>query len=252
MPRYFLEIAYDGTPYHGWQIQPRVNTVQLEIENALTKLNSGNRIPTIGCGRTDTGVHARQFFLHFDIEKLPCDEEMFIFKLNRILPHSIGVYRLLEVNPKAHARFDANSRTYEYHIHYLKNPFLDNRSWNLWSPLDLDAMNIAAAHLLNHRDFAAFQKSGGNANTSICTVMKAEWVGDDERLMFTIKANRFLRNMVRAIVGTLVEVGKGRMSPDEFNAIIASLKRTEAGESVPADGLFLTNVTYPYLRDQLR
>lgn len=249
MARYFLEIAYDGTDYHGWQLQPGVNTVQAEIEKALTRLNSNERIPTLGCGRTDTGVHARQFFLHFDLDALPCDEEMYIFKLNRMLPHSISVYQLHQVADLANARFDATSRTYEYHINPAKDAFLHNRSWNLWSSFDIDKMNEAAALLLNYLDFASFQKSGAAIGTTICTVTRAEWKTYNNRSVFTITANRFLRNMVRAIVGTLLEVGKGEMSIDDFRAVIEARTRTEAGDSAAACGLYLTKVTYPYIQE---
>ncbi|HAA00737.1 MAG TPA: tRNA pseudouridine(38-40) synthase TruA [Flavobacteriales bacterium] len=252
MPRFFLEIAYDGTLYHGWQLQPGVDTVQKEIEAALTKLNSNERVPTLGCGRTDTGVHARQFFLHFDMAGLPGGEELFVFKLNRMLSPSISVYGVTQVGDHANARFDATSRTYEYHIHQHKLPFLHNRSWNLWHTLDVDKMNTAAALLLSHRDFASFQKTGGGAKTSICHVMKAQWEQNGDRLVFTIQADRFLRNMVRAIVGTLVQVGLGRLSVEEFQAIIFAGERSEASDSAPGCGLYLTKVTYPYLRETER
>lgn len=249
MQRFFLEIAYDGSDYHGWQLQPGVNTVQQEIENALTRLNSNERVPTLGCGRTDTGVHARQFFLHFELDQLPCEEEMYIFKLNRMLPHSISVYGIHHVSEKANARFDATSRTYEYHINQNKDAFLHNRSWNLWADFDIEKMNMAAALLLEYYDFASFQKSGANSGTTICTITRAGWEQFNNRAVFTITANRFLRNMVRAIVGTLLEVGKGNMTIDEFRKVIESRDRTCAGDSAAACGLYLTKVTYPYIRE---
>jgi tRNA pseudouridine38-40 synthase len=249
MPRFFLEIAYDGTDYHGWQVQPGVISVQEEIQNALTKLNSNEHVSTLGCGRTDSGVHARQFYLHFDMAELPGGADLFLFKLNRMLSPAISVYSVTQVADHANARFDATSRTYEYHIHQEKNPFLHNRSWLMWHPLDVDAMNAAAKLLLDHRDFASFQKTGGGAKTSYCYVSKAEWVKNGDKFVFTIQADRFLRNMVRAIVGTLVQVGLGRMTLEEFTTILHSGERSEAGDSAPARGLYLTKVTYPYIRE---
>lgn len=252
MQRYFLEIAYDGTNYHGWQVQPGVVTIQQVIEECLTRLNSNRKVWTLGCGRTDTGVHARQFYLHFDIDALPCDEEMFMFKLNRMLPDDISVYNIHAVDGKAHARFDATSRTYEYHINPVKEPRIRFHSWNYWHGFDMDAMNIAAQNMMKYTDFASFCKSGTGSSTTICYVTEARWEKIGERYVFTITANRFLRNMVRATVGTLMKVGRGVITQDEFCQILERRNRSDAGESVPPQGLFLTNVTYPYIRAQKR
>lgn len=243
--RYFLHISYDGTNYHGWQRQLNGHSVQEEIESALRKLLRQERVVSVGCGRTDAGVHAREFFLHFNAEK-PIDkpEEIF-FKLNLMLPKDIGVYRLWQVDYLAHARFDANERSYEYHIHQKRDPFAQRFSTFYPWPLDVAKMNAAALLLLRYKDFAAFCKSGGGQKTTLCDVRHAQWVVDGSKLVFHITADRFLRNMVRAIVGTLVDVGRGRISVEQFVSIIESGKRPKAGESVPAQGLHLTRICYP-------
>jgi tRNA pseudouridine38-40 synthase len=247
MSRYFLEIAYDGTNYCGWQIQENANSVQAEVEKVLSHLYSNQKIDVTGCGRTDTGVHAKQFFLHLDLNDLIFSREDFIFKLNRMLPVDIAAYALYDVSDEAHARYDADSRTYEYHIHQQKNPFLRKYSWNITLPLDIAAMNAAADQLKNYSDFAAFCKTHAASKTTICKIYHAQWELNDGRLVFTISADRFLRNMVRAIVGTMILCGKGLLSTEGFCEIIESKNRSSAGESVPASGLHLTKVTYPYL-----
>ena len=243
--RYFLHISYDGTNYHGWQRQLNGHSVQEEIESALRKLLRQERVVSVGCGRTDAGVHAREFFLHFNAEN-PIDkpEEIF-FKLNLMLPKDIGVYKLWQVNYLAHARFDANERSYEYHIHQKRDPFAQRFSTFYPWPLDIAKMNEAALLLLRYKDFAAFCKSGGGQKTTLCDVRHAHWAVDGSKLVFHITADRFLRNMVRAIVGTLVDVGRGRISIEQFVSIIESGKRPKAGESVPAQGLHLTRICYP-------
>jgi tRNA pseudouridine38-40 synthase len=243
--RYFLHISYDGTNYHGWQRQLNGHSVQEEIESALRKLLRQERVVSVGCGRTDAGVHAREFFLHFNAEKPIENPEEIFFKLNLMLPKDIGVYRLWQVDYLAHARFDANERSYEYHIHQKRDPFSQRYStFYPWS-LDVKKMNEAAMLLLNYKDFAAFCKSGGGQKTTLCDLRRAEWIVDGSKLVFHITADRFLRNMVRAIVGTLVDVGRGRISLDQFITIVESGKRPKAGESVPAQGLHLTKISYP-------
>jgi len=249
--RYFLEISYNGTSYHGWQVQENAHAVQHEIDKALSSLFKGNKIETLGCGRTDTGVHAKQFFLHLDLEKNPYESNDFVFKLNRILPRDIAVHAVYDVADDAHARFDATSRSYEYHIHFKKDPFRENRSCFLYYRVDVDLMNEAAALLKTFSDFSSFCKLHTDAKTMICKISKAEWIKTSNGIVFQITSDRFLRNMVRAIVGTLLQVGKGVITVEEFCEIIEKKNRSEAGESMPACGLYLTEVTYPYLRADL-
>lgn len=246
MARFFLQIAYDGTTYHGWQIQDNAHTVQAELNNAIHTITGNKNIETTGCGRTDTGVHAKQFFLHFDIDELPMPEKDLVHKLNRLLSSGIAVISLKKTNDDAHARFDAVSRTYEYFIHHQKNPFLLNRSWFYYASLDYDLMNHAAQSLLNFDDFASFCKAGASSKTTLCKVSEAYWEKTEAGWKFTITADRFLRNMVRAIVGTMIEVGKGSATVEDFIQSIEKKSRTAAGESVPACGLYLVNIKYPY------
>jgi tRNA pseudouridine38-40 synthase len=244
--RYFLRLAYDGRPFHGWQVQPNAVTVQQVLNESMAVLLK-EPVETTGCGRTDTGVHATEFFAHFDVSSTVSDPERFIRSLNALLPPEVAVYDLLPVHPEAHARFDAVSRTYEYHLTTRKDPFLRDRA--LFHPqlLEVNRMNDAARLLLEHDDFACFNKSGGAQTGTVCKVSAAAWEVRPDRLVFTVTANRFLRNMVRAMVGTLLEVGEGRCSLDEFRAILISGDRSDAGMSVPAHGLFLVHVVYPYL-----
>lgn len=247
--RYFIEIAFDGTAYHGWQIQPNATTVQELLDKALTILLR-QPIHTVGCGRTDAGVHATQLYAHFDVEGAfsPIEKEKFIYHLNALLPQDIGAKRIIPVASTAHARFDAIRRSYTYHIHFKKDPFLYLRSWQLRDMLDVTAMNEAANVLAQYEDFSCFSKSNTQVYTNNCRIARAEWLWlDEQRLTFHISADRFLRNMVRAIVGTLIEIGRKERDPDYMHTVIRSKDRAVAGTSVPACGLYLTEVSYPYL-----
>lgn len=243
--RYFIHFAYDGAAYHGWQIQPNGITVQEELSRCISILLK-NDIIVVGAGRTDAGVHARRMVGHFDTDA-PVDGEQMVYKLNKMLPRDISVDKVEEVSPEMHARFSAKSRTYHYLLHTHKDPFLDRRSWYVTFSLNFDKMNEAAQILLGEQDFTSFSKTGTDTKTNLCNITHAEWSPVDEEghaYCFTITANRFLRNMVRAIVGTLVEVGRGRISPDDVRRIIESQNRCQAGESVPAHGLYLWDVAY--------
>jgi len=249
--RYFLELAYDGTAYHGWQIQQNALSVQSLINKALSTI-CRQEIETLGCGRTDTGVHARQLFAHADI---PVDLDVmnprFLLSLNAMLPYDIVLKRFIKVAPNAHARFDASLRSYEYHIHFSKDPFLHNLSWLLRDKPDIGLMNKAAELMMEYRDFSCFSKSNTQTFTNNCVISRAEWLPKDQGIVFHISADRFLRNMVRAIVGTLVRIGKNEMDVEDIRGIIESKNRSNAGESVPACGLFLTEVKYPYIPDEI-
>lgn len=247
LQRFFLEIAYDGTAYHGWQVQDNAVSVQQKLNEVLHQILRCP-IETIGAGRTDTGVHARQLFVHLDIPKdhLP-PADRFLHSLNALLPNDIAVYRILPVAPDAHARFDATERAYEYRIHFRKNPFLLYKSWQLREEPDVPIMNKAATYLLGTRDFGCFSKTHTQVYTHICTVTQAYWQETDDGLIFHITANRFLRNMVRAIVGTLLDIGLKAKTPEAMLDIINSKDRSQAGASVPAHGLYLTKVVYPYI-----
>jgi tRNA pseudouridine38-40 synthase len=230
--------------YHGWQIQPNAITVQETLENALSLLIADN-ISVVGCGRTDSGVHASQFFLHFDTS-LEIDKEKLKFKLNAFLPEDIVIFQILKVKDNAHARFDALFRSYEYRISLGKNAFLVDTTWQLQGlEIDIMKMNNAAKFLLDHKNFKCFSRSKTDVKTFNCNITKAFWKSDGDLLIFYITSNRFLRNMVRAIVGTLLDVGTNKISTDEFKKIIESEDRTRAGVSAKAKGLFLTEVTYP-------
>lgn len=251
MNRYFIQISFDGTNYHGWQLQKNAHTVQAELNKAMETVFR-QKIETLGCGRTDTGVHAREFFAHFDCitDFQSVDIQNLIFKLNSLLPKDIAVQNIVQVRPDANARFDAVSRTYKYFIHHSKNPFLVNRSYFRRIKPGTEEMNKAAKLLLSHNDFSCFSKSRTQVKTNICKIHKAEWSENNnklngDRLVFEIKADRFLRNMVRAIVGTLLEVGDGEISISGFKKILESKNRSMAGASVPACGLYLTEVKYP-------
>lgn len=246
--RYFLEIAYNGTAYHGWQVQDNAVSVQEKLNQALKTILRQN-IETIGAGRTDTGVHAKQLFAHFDIEQNPIIEQptRFLHALNALLPHDIAVKRLIPVASDAHARFDATERSYEYHIHFDKDPFLHHFSWQIRDKPDIEKMNHAAQYLLGKQDFGCFSKSNTQVFTNICTITKAIWVHKGGHLIFHITADRFLRNMVRAIVGTLIEIGTKDKTAEYIKDVIASQDRSKAGTSVPACGLYLTSVRYPYI-----
>ena len=240
--RYFIELSYKGTNYHGWQIQPDASSVQEEITKALATILQ-EKILLVGAGRTDAGVHASQMFAHVDtVKKL---SNNYVHKLNAILPNDIVIKSIKEVSDDTHARFDAVSRTYEYRILLGRDPFLLETTWQLHQKnLQIEKMNEAANLLFKYEDFESFSKLKTDVNTFNCTIMKAVWTLEDKHLIFHIKANRFLRNMVRAVVGTLLEVGLGKKTVEDFRKIIESKKRSEAGLSVPAKGLFLTEVCY--------
>jgi tRNA pseudouridine38-40 synthase len=245
MQRYFIELAYNGEDFHGWQRQPREISVQEVIEDSLTKLNSNNEVKVVGCGRTDTGVHAHHFILHTDMPSIE-DPERFVFKLNRMLPQSIAIYDMFPVNEHSHARFDATARTYRYFIHRHKNPFKQGQSWLVKNDLDFDKMNEAAKHLLGKQDFTSLSKIHTDVKTNICDVKVAKWVQlENDSCYFEITADRFLRNMVRATVGTLVDVGVGKTKPEDMRTILDAMDRQAASTSVPARGLFLWKVEYP-------
>lgn len=245
--RYFMHISYDGTNYHGWQRQKNGHSVQAEIESALRKILGLEKVITIGCGRTDTGVHARMFYLHFNAERPIENMEEIFFKLNMMLPFDIGLYKIWEVHDKAHTRFDATERSYEYHIHQKRDPFVHRFSTFFRWPLDVDAMNEAASVLMDYKDFASFCKTKGGQKTTLCDVREAYWIKNNDKLVFHITADRFLRNMVRAIVGTLLEIGRGKMTQQEFIEAIEGKNRKLARESAKAQGLHLTNIKYPYI-----
>ena len=240
--RYFIELSYKGTNYHGWQIQPDASSVQEEITKALATILQ-EKILLVGAGRTDAGVHASQMFAHVDtVKKL---SNNYVHKLNAILPNDIVIKSIKEVSDDTHARFDAVSRTYEYKIILGRDPFLLETTWQLHQKnLQIEKMNEAANLLFKYEDFESFSKVKTDVNTFNCSIMKAVWTLEDKHLIFHIKANRFLRNMVRAVVGTLLEVGLGKKTVEDFRKIIESKKRSEAGLSVPAKGLFLTEVCY--------
>ncbi|HEY4323200.1 MAG TPA: tRNA pseudouridine(38-40) synthase TruA [Mucilaginibacter sp.] len=275
--RYFIELSFDGTHYHGWQIQPNAIAVQ-EVLNKSLSVILRQQIETVGCGRTDTGVHATEFFAHFDSEsesivnspwtidkndnggninkfEAPMDygpstidyEPWTMDKIrsiNSVLPKDIAVKRIFPVVADAHARFDAVLRSYEYHIHFSKDPFKNGYSWQLRDNPNAELMNKAAKIIMEYTDFGCFSKSNTQVKTNICKISKAEWVAIDDGVVFHISADRFLRNMVRAIVGTLLMVGRLEIEPEDVRRIIESKNRSNAGMSVPACGLYLTEVKY--------
>lgn len=247
--RYFIHLAYNGSAYHGWQIQPNAASVQETLNKAFSVLLQ-SEINLMGAGRTDTGVHAKEMFAHFDFET-SFDIPNLVHKVNSFLPKDIVIYNIIPVHDEAHTRFDATKRTYEYHIHQFKNPFLDELSWYFHQSLDVNMMNKAAQQLLNYTDFECFSKVNTDVNTFDCTIFEAHWKrNENDQLVFTISANRFLRNMVRSIVGTLVNVGLQKITLDDFTKIIESKNREKAGFSVPAHGLYLTKVDYDYINKQ--
>ena len=243
--RYFIFFGYDGTNYHGWQIQPNANSVQQELQRALSILLR-KEIEVVGAGRTDTGVHARNMAAHFEAE-ITMELDQLVYRLNRILPRDIAVYEVQEVNPEMHARFSATSRTYHYYIHTKKDPFERHYSLQMNYPLDFKKMNEAAQHFLQHEDYAAFCKAGGDNKTTICHVTTARWVQTSPTTWyFEITANRFLRNMVRAVVGTLIDVGRGKITMEQFLDILHNCSRSDARESMPGNALFLEDVGYDF------
>lgn len=260
--RYFLKLAYNGAPFHGWQSQPNAVSVQQKVEEALSTVTRCN-VDITGAGRTDAGVHARCMYAHFDLPEPIADKGRFLLSLNRIIGKDIAFYDVIEVPEEAHARFDATERTYKYFVTYRKSPFLYPYSWHSPSVLDVDAMNEAASLLLQTDDFTSFAKLHSDAKTNVCDVREAVWTPLSQDgasicdgvalpvpgLVFTISADRFLRNMVRAVVGTLVDVGRGKIDLDSFKKIIATKDRCAAGTSMPACALFLWNIKYPYIHD---
>jgi tRNA pseudouridine38-40 synthase len=245
LTRYFIFISFKGTSYHGWQVQPNSLTVQKILDEALS-LILGEEISTTGAGRTDTGVHALVFCAHFDSlnSDLTSDKNL-VFKINRFLPHDISVKGIRKVLPDSNARFSAISRTYKYFISQAKDPFNYHSCWFLHGDLDISSMNRASTLLLNHSDFTSFSRLHSGSKTNICKINYAGWERSGSMLIFTIKADRFLRNMVRAVVGTLVETGRGRITPEEFEKIIEFKNRSSAEMSAPAKGLFLADIEYP-------
>lgn len=255
--RYKLSISYDGSTFHGWQIQKNSSSVQDYIQDALSKLLN-DKIVVTGAGRTDTEVNAIGYAAHFDTSAPDLEASDLVYKLNAILPSNIVIHEILPVNPEFHSRFDAINREYHYFIHRKKDPFVEKYSWRCGYPLDMEAMNKAASYLLGTKDFSCFEKKGGSNKTSICTVREAVWetytpnhkkilgypASDEDYIVFRIQADRFLRNMVRAIVGTLVDIGRGKKSPEWIKKLIADGNRSSAGESVPGRALFFSKVDY--------
>ena len=250
--RYFITFSYDGTRYHGWQIQPNGDSVQERLQNALSLLLR-ETISVTGAGRTDAGVHARMMVAHFDTEvqfeplsaEEPVNCTQLAYKLNKLLPYDIAVQKVERVIGELHARFSATSRTYHYYIHTIKDPFKRNYSCEIHYPLDFEKMNEAASKLMEFEDFGAFCKAGADVKTTLCRVTEARWVQtSDFCWYFVITANRFLRNMVRAVVGTLIDVGRGRLTLEEFCKVVEGKRRTEAGESMPGHALFLEKIEY--------
>ena len=270
--RYFITLSYDGTRYHGWQIQPNGDSIQQRLQVALSTLLR-QPIEVVGAGRTDTGVHARMMVAHFTIDNgklnIEKDGEAFnlqssifnnlAYKLNKLLPPDIAVQEVRQVSDDMHARFSATSRTYHYFIHTHKDPFLQAYSWQVYGTLDFERMNEAAKVLLEYKDFTSFSKVNTDTKTNLCNITEAYWspveIVNSQSLnskcqwRFTITANRFLRNMVRAIVGTLVEVGRGKLNIDDVRHIIEAKDRCKAGESVPGKALFLVDIKYEALKE---
>jgi tRNA pseudouridine38-40 synthase len=244
MQRYFIQLSYNGARYHGWQLQQNAHSVQAELEKALSTVLE-EKIATTGCGRTDTGVHARDFYVHFDSEDLKLSHPDRAFKLNRFLPSDIAIKRIIKTSPEAHARFSASARTYSYYITKNKDPFSFGFAYFHYGHLNVSIMREACKVLFEYEDFSAFSKSNTQVMTNNCKIMQADWEETEDKLIFTIKADRFLRNMVRAIVGTLLDVGKKKITVEDFKKIIEGKNRSGAGFSVPACGLFLEKVDYP-------
>ncbi len=246
--RYFIRLTYKGTRYHGWQYQPNALSVQEELEKAFTTILQYKTSIT-GAGRTDAGVHAKNYIAHFEMQNSTFENnlEQLVFKLNSLLPLDISISEIWPVNKDAHARFDATKRTYHYFISYLKNPFLSDTAWFQFSRLNIEMMNKAGKILIEYDDFTSFAKLHSDNKTNICNLVQAKWTENKTEgyYKFEIIANRFLRNMVRSIVGSMVEVGRGKLSLDELRAIIEAKDRKEGGISAPAKGLFLVNIEYP-------
>ena len=241
--RYFVTFSYDGSHYHGWQIQPNGDSVQAQLQRGLSLLLR-QEVMVTGAGRTDAGIHARMMVAHFDFPT-SLDEKQLAYKLNKLLPGDIAIAGVRQVEENLHARFSATSRMYRYYVHTAKNPFLRNTSCELHYPLDFNKMNEAADMLKRYDDFGAFCKAHADVKTTLCKVTVARWHQTSPTTWyFEIRANRFLRNMVRAVVGTLIDVGRGRLTMEDFQRVVEGKKRTEAGESMPAHALFLEDITY--------
>lgn len=245
--RYFICLSYNGAAFCGWQIQENAKSVQEDLQKALTLLLKES-ISVTGAGRTDSGVHAKNYIAHFDCQAIIQDEAYLAYKLNAILPAEIAIHRIFKVHDTAHARFDATSRTYKYYIHTNKNPFDSGYSLHVRADrIDIEKMNEAAGYFLGEQDFSSLEKVNGGNRTSICTVTYAKWEQlDENRYVFTVTANRFLRNMVRAMVGSLLEVGAGKRNPEWIKSMLSLKNRCAAGQSVPGKALFLVEVKYPY------
>ncbi len=245
--RYFICLSYNGAAFCGWQIQENAKSVQEDLQKALTLLLKES-ISVTGAGRTDSGVHAKNYIAHFDCQAIIQDEAYLAYKLNAILPAEIAVHRIFKVHDTAHARFDATSRTYKYYIHTNKNPFDSGYSLHVRADIiDIEKMNEAAGYFLGEQDFSSLEKVNGGNRTSMCTVTYAKWEQlDENRYVFTVTANRFLRNMVRAMVGSLLEVGAGKRNPEWIKSMLSLKNRCAAGQSVPGKALFLVEVKYPY------
>ncbi len=242
--RYFIKLSFKGSNYHGWQIQPNANSVQQVLSEDFSLL-LGEKVQVTGCGRTDTGVHARVFYAHFDCSRKLVEDQDFLFRINNKLPADIAIYKFLPVRAGAHARFDALSRTYEYHVQRRKEVFTSEYAHYVYGILDTEAMQSASDILKDYTDFTSFSKVDTDTKTNNCKIHLAHWDITEDTMVFTIKADRFLRNMVRAIVGTLLDVGFRRTDLDGFRQIIENRSRSDAGTSAPARGLFLTDVQYP-------
>ena len=252
LPRYFLEISFNGTAYSGWQRQPVDPSVQAEVERALQFALHQHKVNAIGCGRTDSGVHATKYFLHFDGPSDQVLDERFMYSLNSLLPDDIAVHRVIPVPDDAHARFSATERGYCYRIHHRKDPFLTDRSHQLKPTLDVEAMNEACKVLVGKHDFNSFCKTGSDVKTTTCDLREARWEAIPNGYIFRIKADRFLRNMVRAVVGTCLRIGKGQQPATHMAEVLAAKDRHAAGRSAPACGLYLEHVLYPFIAPDLR
>jgi len=248
MPRYFIQLSYQGTNFNGWQIQDNTpHTIQQVVQEKLSMILS-ETIDIVGCGRTDTGVHAKDYYAHFDSIKddLHLENTNYVYKLNKVLPYDIAIKKIYSVHDDANARFDAEFRSYDYFLHTYKNPFLTASSLLYYGDLDFNAMNEAAVHLLTVTDFTSFSKVNTQTKTNNCNLTFAQWIKlNESEYVFKITANRFLQNMVRAIVGTLLDVGKGKINMNEFKLIIESKNRSQAGMSVSGHALYLTEIHYP-------
>ena len=247
LPRYFLQLAYNGKNYHGWQYQLNTSlTIQQILQERLSLLLH-EKITLIGCGRTDTGVHAKEYYAHFDCgkEDLLNDKHNWLFKMNHCVPKDISLINILPVQNNANARFSATARTYKYYIHQVPNPFVNDFSAYIYGLIDVNLMNEAAEIIKNTKDFTSFTKVNNNHANYICDIMECNWLRENNTIVFTIKANRFLRNMVRALVGTMIEVGTKKITVKDFESIVLSKNRNEAGVSITGKGLHLENIEYP-------